>query len=180
MLIKSTKRKHCILKLLCLFIPCESQVWKESSLSCKSGELGSNPASAQTGCVTSGQPLRPSECPCLLHSSNQTQSCLWFILPVLEHDIAEIRRHVIFCVSSKTPTTIFRVFYCQRNDKPQLAKILTVEALSHPLGPKIAQAGSCLMQAGQPLSRANSPTFTSDVAQEIVIKKKSPRGRSQP
>ena len=121
-----------------------------------------------------------SESPCLSHSSNQTQCCLWFILPVLEHAITEIRWHVIFCVSSKTPTTIFRVFYCQRNDKPQLAKILSVEALSHPLGPKIAQAGSCLMQAGQPLSRAKSPTFTSNMAQEIVIREKSPKGWSQP
>ena len=152
----------------------------KSSLSCKSGDLGSIPASAQTGCVTLGQPLRPSESPCLSHSSNQTQCCLWFILPVLEHAITEIRWHVIFCVSSKTPTTIFRVFYCQRNDKPQLAKILSVEALSHPLGPKIAQAGSCLMQAGQPLSRAKSPTVTSNMAQEIVIREKSPKGWSQP
>lgn len=71
------------------------------------------------------------------------------------------------------------MFYCQRNDKPKLANILTVQALNNPWGPEIAQAGSQLVRVAQSLSRAISPTFILDVAQEIMIKAKSPRGWSQ-
>lgn len=72
----------------------------------------------------------------------------------------------------------FYVFHCQRNDEPKLANILTVQALNNPWGPEIAQAGSQLVQLHGPQSRANSPTFTLDVAREIMIKANSPSGWS--